>query len=322
MASDRVSILLPVLNEADFIDDCLASLEKQDYPGELEVIVVDGGSDDGTRVITAGWQRRLPLMKVIDNPMKVQSHGLNLAAARAAGRFLVRADAHTTYASDYVRRSVERLVETGATVVGGLQVASGTGDFGKAVAEAMSSSLAVGPGAHRHATTTTEADTVYLGAVRKSDWETLGGWRTLPSHVAEDADLHYRWRRQGARILVDPSINSVYKPRETPGSLWAQFYRYGMGKADMLYVNARLPSLRPAAPLALILAAMITVVVGLVWSWWPAVTLIAVWVAALVVAATGRPRVMLAAAIMHVAYGLGMVRGLLRWPPSVRARVE
>lgn len=317
-----MSILLPVLNEADSINECLNSLENQDYPGELELIVADGGSDDGTMGIVARWRERLSSVELIDNPKRVQSHALNLAANRATGQFLVRADAHTAYAADYIRRSVERLVETGATVVGGLQVADGTGSFGKAVAEAMNAPLAVGPGSHRHATTVTEADTVYLGAVRKSDWETLGGWRTLPSHVAEDADLHFRWRRQGARILVDPTIKSVYKPRETPGRLWAQFYRYGMGKADMLYINGRLPSLRPAAPLALIVAAITTVVLGWVWSWWPAVILIAVWAAALVVAAKGRPLVMFAAAIMHVAYGLGIVRGLLRWPPSVRARVE
>ena len=132
-------------------------------------------------------------------------------------------------------------------------LAEGTSDFGRAVAVAFRSPLAIGPARFHHATLPTEADTVYLGAMSKSTWDSLGGMRALPSRVAEDADFYYRLRKAGGRVLVDPAIVSTYRPRETISDLWRQFYRYGLGKADMLYVNGEFPSWRPFAPLALIL---------------------------------------------------------------------
>ncbi len=195
-----------MLDEAAFIDVCLQSLADQDYPGVMEVLIADGGSKDGTVERAEAWTHALPHLRVIDNPKRVQSHGLNLAAGEATGEILIRADAHTEYAADYVLRSVEALIESDATAVGGVQVAAGHGRFGKAVAEAMGTPLAIGPARFRHASYATEADTVYLGALRRSDWERLGGWRTLPSRVAEDADLYFRLRLEGARILLEPRI--------------------------------------------------------------------------------------------------------------------
>lgn len=142
----------------------------------------------------------------------------------------------------------------------------------------------------------------------------------MPSGVAEDADLYFRWRSQGARILVDPSIRSWYTPRESPRGLWTQYHRYGVGKADLLYVNGRWPSWRPLAPLLLVVGLIVSTMLA-VWSWWPLLALLGVWVAVLALAGRGRPLVVIAAGIMHLAYGLGLLRGLLRRPSAVRAAV-
>lgn len=316
-----VTVLLPVLDEADHIDRCLQSLAAQDYPGPKEVVVADGGSTDGTMERLERWRQRLPGLVVIPNPDRLQSEGLNRAALEASGEVLVRADAHTTYAPDFVRRSVERVVETGAAV-GGPQRPEGSTRFGEAVARAMSSPLAVGPARFRHAERLEEVDTVYLGAFRRVDLLRVGGFRTLPSGVAEDADLYFRWRRAGLRVLVDPEIRSVYRPRETPGALWRQFYRYGMGKADMLYVNGRWPSWRPAAPTTLVVGLVGGLALGLGGVWWPLGLGAGAWLAVLAAAGGGRPLVMAVAAAMHLAYGLGLLRGLARRPSRVRAAVR
>ncbi len=193
----------------------------------------------------------------------------------------------------------------------------------------MTSPLGVGPGRFHHSSSPEFVDTVYLGAFRKDDLVSLGGFRSFPSGSVEDADLYYRWRRQGRGVLLDPSIRSTYLPRQTPGSLARQFFRYGQGKAEMLYVNGRWPSWRPIAPTALVLGVFVGVILGAVGiTWWPFVALVGVWVIAVATAATpgavslaGWVRTAVAVAIMHWSYGVGLIRGLLRRRSTVRREV-
>ena len=311
-----VTVIVPTFDEAANVDACLASLAAQDYAGEVQVLVADGGSRDGTLDRIAVWADRLPGLQVLHNPARVQAHGMNLAAAAAGGEILVRADAHTTYAPDYVRRSVGTLLDTGAAV-GGVMRPVGNRAFGRAVAAAMTSPLTIGSGKFHYATARAEVDTVYLGAFRRSGFLTLGGMRRFPSGVAEDADFYYRWRRAGGTVVVEPAIRSVYRPRETPWALFRQYLRYGEGKAEMLYVNHRLPSWRPLAPLALVLALAGAAVVAAATPWqWPLVVLLAAWMVPLAIVAVRAgvlaPLVLAASAIMHVAYGIGMIVGLAR----------
>lgn len=316
-----VSVLLPVLDERHAIDECLESLWLQDYDGRLEVVVADGGSTDGTLELLTTWSRRWPAVRVLDNPGRLQAHGLNLAAEAAAGEILVRADAHTAYASDYVRRSVASLMGSDAVAVGGRLEPEGRGPFGRAVAAAMRAPLATGPAAFHHADHPRPVDTVYLGAFRRSDFLALGGIRALPSGAAEDADLYYRWNRAGRPVLLDPSIRSTYRPRETVRGLARQHHRYGVAKAEMLWLNGELPSPRPLAPLALVCGLAVGLVLTAGGRRAPLAAVLAAWGAALgAVAARAEdpPRTALATATMHLTYGAGLVRGLAEGPGSVR----
>ena len=317
-----VTVILPVLDEADHIDDVMADLMAQDYQGPVEVIVADGGSTDGTLQKLAAVAEQGGRVRVIENPDARQAFGLNRAAAEAKGDILVRADGHTRFAPDYVRRSVEVLSETGGAV-GGRMSPMGKTPFGRAVMAAMRSPLTMGPGRFHHATEREEVDTVYLGAFSREEFEELGGFRPFPSGSSEDADFYYRWRSSDRKVFVDPSIVSTYTPRDTPRSLWRQYFRYGQGKAEMLWLNGELPSLRPMAPLLLVLGAVAGVALGILsGAWWPLLAGLGVWLLLLLgVAVTSGesiPRVLSAAGIMHLAYGLGMVWGLTRGPGAVR----
>lgn len=321
-----VSVILPVLDELDEIDACLASLAAQDHGGPLEIVVADGGSTDGTVARLADWAARDTRVRVIDNPRRRQSDGLNLAGLAATGEVLVRADAHTTYAPDYVRRSLEALARGGAVAAGGRLWPEGRTRTGRAVAAAMRSPLGIGPARFHHADRPELVDTVYLGAFTRADFIAHGGFRTLPSGVAEDADLYWRWRRAGRSVAFDPAIRSTYTPRETLRAFARQNWRYGIGKAEMLWLNGRLPSWRPLAPLALVCgltAATLLAASGRSGARRaPLATLLAAWGGVVTAAAvrTGpaepgvRPRTAAAVAAMHLAYGAGLTYGLLRGP--------
>lgn len=322
MEFPSVAVMLPVLNEVEAIDACLESLANQDYKGPMEILVAEGGSTDGTIARLDQWNQRLGSLRVVQNPRRLQSHGLNLLANTATADILIRADAHTTYAPDYIRRSVEALLSTGATAVGGPMIPRAVTSFGRAVERAFRSRLGIGPGAFHHTDQPTIADTVYLGATRRATWIETGGMRTFPSGVAEDADFYYRLRRQGGTVLVDPTIVTSYQPRETVSGLWRQFYRYGFGKADMLYVNGEFPSRRPLAPLALVIGLAAGIVLLALGNPWLLILGLVAWVISLGIASRLDPLVASVTAVMHLSYGLGLMRGLFRRPSVVRAAVS
>jgi len=259
-----VSVLLPVLNERPYLRDCLDSLLSQDYPNILEILVLDGGSSDGSVAIaeSSGDIR----VRVVDNPRITAAAAMNAGIAVAKGQIVCRADAHTLYAPDYVLRCVMTLLETGAENVGGPMRAVGTTNFGRAVAAATSSRWGIGPGVFHYADRRVEADTVYLGCWWLKTLQDLGGYdETLLQWAAEDQELNFRIRNSGGRVIVDPSIRSWYFPRETPRALARQYHNYGLAKASTLAKHGRLPTWRPLAPAALVLASVTAAAVGRGW---------------------------------------------------------
>jgi len=105
VSNPLVSIILPCRNEQGYIQDCLESVLNQEPPqGGFEVLVADGMSTDGTREYLREMAKQHPNLRVLDNPGRIVSTGLNAAAKAARGQFIIRMDTHTTYAPDYVRK--------------------------------------------------------------------------------------------------------------------------------------------------------------------------------------------------------------------------
>ena len=310
---------MPLLNEAAGLGEVLGSLRRQDYQGAWELVAVDGGSRDGTPAIMASWSERLPHLSVVSAPegRRHLTGSLMLGAEKATGEIVIRADAHTVYAADYLRRNVEALLETGADLVGGPMRPEGSDPFGRAVASVMVNPWVVGPAPYRRVLRRRRADTVYLGAIQRSRLLEMG-LRRFPSGVAEDADLAYRIRQQGGEVVLDPTIRSRYRPRSTPGALWRQFYRYGRAKAEMLYANRALPTLRPLAPLGLAIVLVATLVAAPWLGWSLALSGLGGWSVYLAVVTGGWPRQLLAAATVQLSNGLGILAGLAAGPGRVR----
>ena len=318
-----VAVILAVLNEQDHIDACLESLVEQTHPAG-EIIIADGGSTDQTEELLGAWRRRHPdLIRVIHNPDQHQAAGLTAAARAATSEILVRADGHTVFEPGYIAQSLAALTNSDAVAVGGAQRGSAESGVARSIAAAMTSALATGPAPYRHAAEPRWVDTVYLGAFRRSDFLAMGGFRRLPSGAAEDADLYYRWRERGRQILFDPSIRSFYHPRSSWGALARQYWKYGLAKAEMRALHGEFPSSRPYLPMMLVVALAAGLLIGLTGQWLPLLAILGLWSAALLyVGATVngdsgvRLGAMAAAAIMHLAYGGGLLVGLIR--PSAR----
>ena len=133
----KVSIIIPILNEEKYIDKCIESILKQDYPREdMEAILIDGESQDNTLRIINKYIEKYPFIKVLNNPHKTVQYALNIGIKGAVGKYIVRMDAHAEYANDYVSKCIEYLEKTKANNVGGPMIAKGKDDVQKVVAAA------------------------------------------------------------------------------------------------------------------------------------------------------------------------------------------
>lgn len=227
-----VTIIMPVLNEAAFIRRSLAAALAQDYPpGRLEILVVDGGSTDGTQRIVQEIiaQTGKPVVKLLHNPRRIQAAALNIGIEAARGDIIVRVDGHTVIAPDYVRRCVQYLVEGRADNVGGLMRPVGTTYVGQAVALATSSPFGIGGSKFHYSEKEQYVDTVYLGAYWRHTFDRIGLYDEA-FHINEDYELNYRLRRAGGKILLSPVIHSTYTPRGSLPALARQYFKYGMWK--------------------------------------------------------------------------------------------
>ncbi|MFL5625731.1 MAG: glycosyltransferase family 2 protein [Ktedonobacteraceae bacterium] len=245
---DFVSIIMPVRNEASYIVPSLQAVLAQDYPADaFEVIIADGMSDDGTREKILELAGRDTRVRLIDNPQRFVSPGLNAALRAARGDILIRMDAHTEYAPDYVRQCVEVLQETGAANVGGAWRATGRSYWQKAIALAFQSPFSSG-GAGSHAVDYEgEVDAVYLGCWRKATLEQIGGFDEELVRNQDD-ELSLRLMRAGAKLWQSPRIRSWYYPRASLRALFNQYAQYGYWKVRVIQKHKLPASIRHLVP--------------------------------------------------------------------------
>src|SRR2546430_1379953 len=148
----RASVIIPMRNEERYVARCLDSVLANDYPQDrLEILVVDGMSIDHSREIVRRYGERHRFIRLLNNPRRIQAAAVNIGLREAQGEIVVRMDAHTRYAPDYIRKCVELLRTAGAGNVGGLQRAVGADYFSHAIAVAISTPFGIGNAYFRYA---------------------------------------------------------------------------------------------------------------------------------------------------------------------------
>ena len=317
-----VSVIVPMLNERRYIERCLRSIAGQDYPrSQFEVIVVDGGSTDGSREIVESISDVLPNLRVLDNKGKHTSRGLNIGLAYARGEVIARVDAHASVASGFLSESVAALRRTGADAVGGPIETLGEGRSGEAIALAVSSPFGVGNAVFRYSQREQWTDTVAFPAYRRDVFDRIGPFAEIDG--GEDDDFHLRLIDAGGRILLTPKIRSTYYARKSLPELMRQYFGYGQAKLVVLARHPRRIRLRQLAPSAFLVALIASSVAALFGgALLLPLALIAGSYLALSFAVSAMVarqhgwrhllRLPLAFLCMHLAYGAGFLSGLLR----------
>jgi glycosyltransferase involved in cell wall biosynthesis len=268
----HVSVVVPCRNEIRHIRAFLESAIRQELGQiDMEVLIADGMSDDGTRQVLGEFEKTVAHLRVIENPEKIASTGLNRAIREAEGEIIIRMDAHTQYASNYVRSCVEVLNETNADNVGGPALTRADGYIAQAIAYAFHTPFASGGAKFRDPRYEGPVDTVTYGCWRKSTLQRIGMFDETQVR-SQDDELNRRLVASGGKVWQSPKIVSWYRPRTTLKALSWQYFQYGFWKVAVIRKHRRLASWRNLVPgsclfagIVLLLCAAAANLGGLVW---------------------------------------------------------
>lgn len=317
-----VSVVVPCRNEKDYIEALVLSILAQEPPpGGFEVIVADGMSDDGSREILNRLAESETCLRIVDNPQRIVSTGLNSAIGAARGEVILRLDAHTVYAPDYIRQCFAVLRETGADNVGGPWVARGESVTGAAVGAVFQSRFGTGGARGHDPNYTGPVDTVYLGCWPRSAFDRFGMFDEELIRNQDD-EFNLRLLRSGGKIWQSPRIKSWYHPRESLKSLLHQQIQYGYWKVRVIQKHRMPASIRHLVPGIFVLLFILLLLTSFWWSiaiWaWLALAgtyLICNITASLLTAAQHGwklfPILPFVFAGCHFGYGYGFLRGVL-----------
>ena len=346
-----VSIIIPCRNEEKFISKCLDSLVSQDYlrlrasfaevasatkaeqgfggqaKENLEILVVDGMSEDKTREIIKEYLEKYPFIKLLENPNKFTPFALNIGIKEAKGEIIIRMDAHSTCKKDYVSKCVKYLREYNADNVGGIWkiVPRENNIVAKFIALASSSIFGAGDAYYRRGYSGKPrwVDTVFGGCYKKEVFNKIGLFNEKLRR-SQDMEFNLRLKKAGGKILLVPDIVTYYYPSATLMSFLKHNFVDGVWTTYPLKFGIRIFSWRHLAPLVFVMGLLGSFFLGLFSSFFAALFFLGFF---LYLAASfyfswkisireKNPRYIflmpLVFMIRHFAYGAGSLYGLAR----------
>ncbi|PKP80658.1 MAG: glycosyltransferase family 2 protein [Alphaproteobacteria bacterium HGW-Alphaproteobacteria-18] len=265
---DPASILavIPALNEARHIETCVRSL-MQGSPllRLIPLTIADGGSTDETVTIVKRLMAEFPNLRLLENPKRLQSAAVNLAAATHTGdhtRWLVRCDAHSVYPQNFILHVVETLLRTGAASVVVPMDAEGETCFEKANAWVVDTLIGSGGSIHRGGRKSQYVDHGHHAGFDIDWFRKVGGYDETFSHN-EDGEYDHRLHLAGGKVWLDADIRIRYVPRGSVRALARQYFNYGKGRARNLRKNHCQLKLRQAMPILILVACVTGLIAGL-----------------------------------------------------------
>ncbi|MFT6433738.1 MAG: glycosyltransferase involved in cell wall biosynthesis [Candidatus Azotimanducaceae bacterium] len=251
-----VSVIVPVYNEVAFIEQTLNSIIAQDYnPFEMEILVLDGGSTDGTIDLIKRIALRDSRIHHLHNSEGTVPYALNIGIKQANGDVIMRMDCHSDYPPHYISRLTQSLYELNADNVGGvcLSVPPDKTSRSEAIAVALSSRFGVGNSDFRIGSSTVkQVDTVPFGCYPRAVFDRIGQFDTDLTRNQDD-EFNARLTKQGGRIFLVPDVQIRYYTRDSLSKLARMFFQYGLFKPLANIKSGTLSSYRQLVPCLMIL---------------------------------------------------------------------
>ena len=260
-----VSVVMPVYEEEKYIAKCIDSLLLQDYPIEnMEWIFVDGCSKDKTVEILKTYQARYPkLIKILSNPYKIVPYAMNIGISASCGNYIVRLDAHSDYAVDYISKCIYYLQNMDAENVGGVAETKSNGFMGNIIAKMLSSKFGVGNSQFRTNGESGYVDTVPFGAFKREVFSKYGGYdeRLVRN---QDNEMNFRIRKNGGKIYMSNDIRLSYYCRDSIKGIMNMAMKNGMWNVITMRLCPGSMGVRHFIPLAFVLSILFASILTIV----------------------------------------------------------
>lgn len=228
------SIVIPCYNEKNYIQNCINSILGQNYPQSLiEIILVDGFSNDGTREIIQNFIKSNSNIRLLNNPQRKTPQALNIGIKDSKKEVVVILGAHAELDVNFISLNNKFQLEKGVMVTGGTQTNIGKNFTQKLIGLTMQLPFAMASAKYRWSNKEQYVDTVVYAAYRRELFDELGFFEENFT-ISEDAEFNWRVRQKGYKIFYSPEIKSYYYPRETVISFVKQIFRYGILRVNVL----------------------------------------------------------------------------------------
>lgn len=214
----KISIIIPCRNEEKYIAKCLNSIIAQDYPiDNLEVLVVDGISQDKTVQVIKSYNEQPLSIKILKNPKKITPCAFNLGIKYSKADIIMIMGAHSAYEKDYISKCIKYLNKYNVDNVGGISIALPGNEeiLANSIALAISHPFGVGNAYFRIGSKEPKyVDTVFGGCYKKEVFEKIGLFNEKLIRN-QDLEFNLRLKKAGGKILLVPDIISHYYARST-----------------------------------------------------------------------------------------------------------
>lgn len=260
-----VSIIIATRNEEDSIAKCIHAIIEQDYPNDkLELLIVDGCSDDNTvGVVAQIAKKRKFQVKIFNNDKIIQSSAWNIGISESSGEIVLIVSAHSFIDKDYVKNAVHYLEKTEAEIVGGPMVVKGGGYIGETIGFIHHCKFGIGVGKFHDISFEGYVDTVYLTCYGRSIVEKIGYYdeRLIRN---QDIEFNSRVRNHSGKIYLTPELKSYYSCRDTLKGLWNQNFSNGQWNIYTSFIIPGTLSWRHFVPLLFVGTLIVSGILSLI----------------------------------------------------------
>jgi glycosyltransferase involved in cell wall biosynthesis len=310
----QLSIICPVFNEIQFIDQLYASLKVNDGLNK-EIFFVDGGSTDGTVEKLKQFTEGNAQVYYLHNVKRSSTEAFNLAFVHCKAPYIAFVGAHAEYDANYFKHAFDYLEKDECDAVGGPLIQKGKTNIGKAIAAVMSNKWGVGNTSFRTSKTKQYVDSVAFAVYKKTMIDNAGVMdSSLP--VNQDDEFHYRLNKLGYRILMVPEMQAVYYVRNTYSALFKQYFKYGLYKPRVLKKIKSAVRLRHLIPALFTIYLLLAIIV---FPFFPIAATPAIFYIIFILLVSIRLPLHLSQKllavwvfpILHIAYGSGFILGLI-----------